>query len=484
MNLHNQGLSRVKRLHFVGIGGMGMSGIAEVMHNLGYQVRGSDVVANANIRRLRDLGIEVHIGHAAENLDDAQVLVASSAVKDDNVEMEEARRRFVPVVPRPRMLAELMRLKSSVAVAGTHGKTTTTSMIATLLDAAGFDPTIINGGIINAYDTNGRLGAGEWMVVEADESDGSLARMQATVAVVTNIDPEHLDHYKDFDSLRDAFAAFVENIPFYGLAVLCVDHPEVQAMLAQLHDRRLMTYGFSPQADVWARKLQGDKDEGDGRPRHEIFLRERQSGESRTIGVLKPPMIGAHNMSNALAAIAVATQLGVEDDLILRTLAEFSGVRRRFTRAGEWNGIAIHDDYAHHPVEIQATLEAAREVCKGRLVAVVQPHRYSRLRDLFSSFLLCFAAADVVIAAPVYGAGEAPIEGFDHHGLVSGLMEGGHRDARAIDGEEELAPLLARLGEPGDMVVVMGAGSSSLWANALPERLRALQTRGGEAPGP
>ena len=466
-----QSLSRVQRLHFVGIGGMGMSGIAEVMHNLGYLVRGSDVAENANIRRLRTLGIPVHIGHAADNLEDAQVLVASSAIKPDNIEIEEARRRFVPVVPRPRMLAELMRLKSSIAIAGTHGKTTTTSMLATLLDAAGFDPTIINGGIINAYDTNGRLGAGEWMVVEADESDGSLAQLHATIAVVTNIDPEHLDHYKSFDALRDAFAAFVENIPFYGIAVLCIDHPEVQSLLGRLRDRRLITYGFSPQADVQASILPA----GAGAPpRYEIFLRDRQTEASRRLGAFTPPMIGAHNMSNALAAIAVATQLGIDDQVILQTLERFSGVRRRFTHVGDWNGIAIHDDYAHHPVEIAATLEAARSVCTGRLMAVVQPHRYSRLHDLLQSFLLCFDAADMVMVAPVYSAGEPPIEGADHHSLANGLLSRGHRHVVAIDHEAEIAPLVAQWGAPGDMLVLMGAGSSTQWANALPQQLHAL----------
>ena len=481
MNVNLHGLPRVERLHFVGIGGMGMSGIAEVMHNLGYRVHGSDVAENANIRRLRALGVPVHIGHVRENLGEAQVLVASSAISRDNIEIDEARRRFVPVVPRPRMLAELMRLKSSIAIAGTHGKTTTTSMIATLLDAAGFDPTIINGGIINAYDTNGRLGAGEWMVVEADESDGFLARLHATIAVVTNIDAEHLDHYKNFAALRAAFAAFVQNIPFYGIAVLCIDHPEVQSMLGSLRDRRLVTCGFSPQADVRACALPQPSDAEAGQPRYEIFLRDRRSEAERSLGVLKPPMIGDHNMRNALAAIAVATQLGIADDVILQTLERFSGVLRRFTHIGDWNGIAIHDDYAHHPVEIQATLEAARGVCAGRLLAIVQPHRYSRLHDLRQSFLLCFDAADMVVVAPVYAAGETPIEGVDHHSLAAGLLSRGHRHALAIDAADEIAPLLAQWGRAGDMVVVMGAGSSTLWANALPQQLRALSGVGGEA---
>ena len=469
-----QFFSRVERLHFVGIGGMGMSGIAEVMHNLGYQVRGSDVAENANIRRLRALGVPIDIGHKAENLGEAQVLVASSAIGDDNIEIEEARRRFLPVVARPRMLAELMRLKSSIAIAGTHGKTTTTSMVATLLDAAGFDPTIINGGIINAYDTNGRLGAGEWMVVEADESDGSLTGLHATIAVVTNIDPEHLDHYHNFDALREAFATFVQNIPFYGIAVLCIDHPEVQALLGRLRDRRLITYGFSPQADVQARLVEESED---GRSPHEILLHDRQSGESRSLGIFKPPMIGAHNMSNALAAIAVATQLDIKEKVILDTLAAFSGVRRRFTHVGDWNGVAIHDDYAHHPVEIKATLEAARGVCKGKLIAIAQPHRYSRLQELWESFLFCFDAADIAVIAPVYAAGEKPIDGVDSQAFAAGLVERGHRHAIDIKDENEIAALVAQWSSPGDMVVLLGAGSSTLWANALPQQLRELEAK-------
>ena len=469
-----QHFSRVEHIHFVGIGGIGMSGIAEVMHNLGYKVHGSDIAENANTRRLRDLGIKINIGHKAENITIAQVLVASSAIKSNNAEIEEARRRFLPVIPRPQMLAELMRLKSSIAIAGTHGKTTTTSMIATLIDAAGLDPTIINGGIINAYNTNGRLGAGEWMVVEADESDGSLASLHATIAVVTNIDSEHLDHYGNFDALRASFARFVQNIPFYGSAILCVDHPEVQSLLGQLRDRRLITYGFSQQADVQARCV-GESD--DGRPPHEILVRDRQSDECKSLGILKPPMIGAHNVANALAAIAVAIQLDIEGELILRTLAAFSGVRRRFTLTGTWNGINIHDDYAHHPVEIKATLEAARSVCKGKLIAIAQLHRYTRLRELWDSFLFSFDDADTAVIAPVYAAGEEPIDGCDHHSFAAALSERGHRNALAIDDANEIAPLVAQSGRPGDMVVVLGAGSSTIWAGELPRQLSALQPR-------
>ncbi|MCY4035335.1 MAG: UDP-N-acetylmuramate--L-alanine ligase [Hyphomicrobiales bacterium] len=467
-----QHFSRVEHVHFVGIGGIGMSGIAEVMHNLGYKVHGSDIAENANTRRLRDLGIDIKIGHKAENVVNAQILVTSSAIKNANIEIEEARRRFIPVIPRPKMLAELMRLKSSIAIAGTHGKTTTTSMVATLIDAVGLDPTIINGGIINAYNTNGRLGAGEWMVVEADESDGSLASLHATIAVVTNIDPEHLDYYGDFEALRAAFASFVQNIPFYGTAILCIDHPEVQSLVGQLRDRRLITYGFSQQADVQARCV-GESD--DGRPPHEVLIRDRQSDKCKSLGIFKPPMIGAHNVSNALAAVAVARQLGIKGGLILETLATFSGVRRRFTLTGTWKGINIHDDYAHHPVEIKATLEAARDVCKGKLIAIVQPHRYTRLQELWDAFLFCFDDADVVVVMPVYAAGEEPINGCDNVGFVAALSERGHRNAIAINTPDDIAPFVARTGEPGDMVVVLGAGNSTTWANELPRQLSALQ---------
>ncbi|MCY4031419.1 MAG: UDP-N-acetylmuramate--L-alanine ligase [Hyphomicrobiales bacterium] len=467
-----QHFSQVEHVHFVGIGGIGMSGIAEVMHNLGYKVHGSDVAENSNTRRLRDLGISIDIGHKAENITNAQILVTSSAIKDNNIEIEEARRRFLPVIPRPQMLAELMRLKSSIAIAGTHGKTTTTSMVATLIDAAGFDPTIINGGIINAYNTNGRLGAGEWMVVEADESDGSLASLHATIAVVTNIDPEHLDHYGDFDALRAAFKSFVQNIPFYGTAILCVDHPEVQFLLGQLRDRRLITYGFSQQADVQARCV-GESD--DGRPPHEVLIRDRQSDKCKSLGIFKPPMIGAHNISNALAAIAVATQLDIKSSLILETLATFSGVRRRFTLTGTWNGIDIHDDYAHHPVEIKATLEAARGVCKGNLIAIAQPHRYTRLQELWDSFLFCFDDADIAVIMPVYAAGEKAIDGCDNISFAAALSGRGHRNAIAISAPDDIAPFVARTGKPGDMVVVLGAGNSTIWANELPQQLSALR---------
>jgi len=457
-------------VHFVGIGGIGMSGIAEVLHNLGYAVQGSDVADNANVKRLRGLGISIFVGHRAENLGEAAVVVVSTAVKADNPEVQEARRQLIPVVRRAEMLGELMRLKWSIAVGGTHGKTTTTSLIAALLDTAGLDPTVINGGIINAWDSNARLGGGEWMVAEADESDGTFLKLPATIAVVTNIDPEHLDHYGDFDALRTAFVNFVENIPFYGFAALCIDHVEVQAMIPRVSDRRVTTYGFSPQADVRAVAFQADTDG----MRFDVVITERKTGATRTIENLHLPMFGRHNAQNALAAIAIAAEMGIDDDVLRRALADFKGVKRRFTRTGEAGGVVVIDDYGHHPVEISAVLRAARSACKGRIVAVVQPHRFTRLRDLFEGFCTCFNDADAVVVADVYAAGEEPIDGFDRDALVAGLRERGHRAVAALDGPETLAETVSAMTGPGDMVVCLGAGNITQWANDLPQQLTRL----------
>lgn len=457
-------------IHFVGIGGIGMSGIAEVLVNLGYKVQGSDVADNANVQRLRGKGVPVAIGHRAENLGAAEVVVVSSAIRRDNAELVAARARFLPVVRRAEMLAELMRLKHAVAVGGTHGKTTTTSMVAALLEAGGLDPTVINGGIINAYGTNARLGEGDWMVVEADESDGTFVKLPADIAVVTNIDPEHLDHYGSFEAVREAFRAFVENVPFYGFAVMCLDHPEVQALVGRIEDRRVITYGENPQADV--RFL--DTHFENGRARFCVLIRDRVRGTSTEITDLVLPMPGRHNVSNAVAAIAVAERIGIPADAIRSGLAGFSGVKRRFTRTGEWNGVAIFDDYGHHPVEIAAVLKAAREATSGRILAVVQPHRYTRLKSLFDDFCACFNDADTVVVAPVYPAGEAPIEGADRDSLVAGLRARGHRNALAVEGPEQLPGLIAGLVRPGDLVVCLGAGSITQWAHALPEELARL----------
>ncbi len=454
-------------IHFVGIGGIGMSGIAEVMHNLGYQVRGSDLNESANVKRLRGLGIDVSIGHAGDNLRDARVVVVSSAVKSDNPEVKAARENLVPVVRRAEMLAELMRLRWSIAVGGTHGKTTTTSLIAALLDKAGFDPTVINGGIINAYGTNARLGDGDWMVVEADESDGSFTKLPATIAVVTNMNPEHLDFYGDFDAERAAFDTFIENLPFYGFAVLCIDHPEVQALIGRINDRRIITYGFSPQADVRIEDLEITADGA----RFNVEISARCSGGSGRLEGLELPMYGAHNASNSLAAVAVAREMGVSETAIREGLAGFSGVKRRFTKTGEAGGITVIDDYGHHPVEIAAVLRAARDHSDGRIIAAIQPHRYTRLRDLFEEFCTCFNDADVVLVADVYAAGEAPLDGIGRETLVEGLRLHGHRQVEGFAGPDDLADRVALLAAAGDMVVCLGAGDITTWANGLPAAL-------------
>lgn len=456
-------------LHFIGIGGIGMSGIAEILVNLGYKVQGSDMTENANVRRLRDLGVHVSIGHKAENLDGASVVVTSSAVKPGNVELEMARARLLPVVRRAEMLAELMRLKWSIAVGGTHGKTTTTSLIAALLDAAGLDPTVINGGIINAYGTNARLGEGDWMVVEADESDGTFTKLPATVAAVTNIDPEHLDFYGSFDKVREAFTDFVENIPFYGFAVLCVDHPEVQSLIARVQDRRIITYGLGPQADIRAVNMASSV-EG---VRFDIAFANRQKGTEHLITGITLPMLGRHNVQNALAAAAIILTMGLDERIIRKGFRTFGGVKRRFTITGTAGGITVIDDYGHHPVEIAAVVGAARAATEGRVIAVIQPHRYSRLQALFEDFCACLNDADVVIVADVYAAGEAPIEGIDRDALVRGLTAHGHRQAIALETPSDLARMIADMAEPGDLVVCLGAGSITNWAQSLPGELEA-----------
>jgi UDP-N-acetylmuramate--alanine ligase len=456
-------------IHFIGIGGIGMSGIAEVLLNLGYAVQGSDAAENANVLRLRKKGAIVHIGHRPENLGDAEVVVVSTAIKRDNPELAHARELRLPVVRRAEMLAELMRLKQSVAIAGTHGKTTTTSLVATLLEAGGFDPTVINGGIINAYGTNSRLGAGDWMVVEADESDGTFLKLPADIAVITNIDPEHLDHFGTFDAIKKAFRAFVENIPFYGFAVMCLDHPTVQELVGQIEDRRIITYGENPQADV---RLV-DIDLSGGISRFSAIIRDRKTGRQTAIEKVLVPMPGHHNALNATAAITVANQLGMSADQIRGALASFGGVKRRFTRTGEWNGAIIFDDYGHHPVEIGAVLRAARASTKGHVIAIVQPHRYTRLHTLFNEFAGCFNDADTVIVADVYGAGEAPIEGADRDHLIAAIKARGHRQALALQSPGDLADLIRELAQPGDYVVFLGAGNITQWAYALPGELAA-----------
>jgi UDP-N-acetylmuramate--alanine ligase len=460
-------------VHFVGIGGIGMSGIAEIMLRIGYSVQGSDAKASANTERLAALGAKIFIGHDAAHIDGASAVVFSTAIKADNPEFAAARERRIPLVRRAEMLAELMRLQFSVAVGGTHGKTTTTSMIATLLDAGGLDPTVVNGGIINAYGTNAKVGGGDWMVVEADESDGSFLRLKSTVAVVTNIDPEHLDHYGDFEAVKQAFVSFVENIPFYGFAAVCLDHPEVQAMAAKIDNRRLITYGVNPQAQVRAAKIEMGADGAS----FDVAIKTSHGVE--TLEGLKLPMPGRHNVLNALAAIAVARELGVSNEAIRQGLAAFGGVKRRFTTTGVAKGVRVVDDYGHHPVEIAAVLRAARDVqdaSGGRVIAVVQPHRYSRLHDLFDEFCACFNDADTVVVADVYAAGEAPIEGVNKDALAEGLRRFGHGRVLSLESSTRLPRLIAEEAKPGDLVVCLGAGDITAWAYALPGQLDALES--------
>ncbi|MBI1619115.1 UDP-N-acetylmuramate--L-alanine ligase [Aquamicrobium zhengzhouense] len=456
-------------VHFIGIGGIGMSGIAEVLHTLGYKVQGSDQADSQNVQRLREKGIDCMVGHRAENLGDAEVVVVSTAVKKDNPELVAAREKLLPVVRRAEMLAEIMRFRNAIAIGGTHGKTTTTSMVAALLDAGGLDPTVVNGGIINAYGTNARMGNGDWMVAEADESDGTFLKLPADVAVVTNIDPEHLDHYGSFDKVRDAFRQFVEGVPFYGFGIMCIDHPEVQALVSKIEDRRVITYGENKQADVRFSNL---RMEGIVSV-FDVTIRDRKLDRVTEIEGLRLPMPGLHNVSNATAAIAVAHQLGIGPEEIRTGLAAFGGVKRRFTHTGSWNGVEVFDDYGHHPVEIKAVLRAAREACEGRVIAIAQPHRYTRLRDLFDEFASCFNDADTVLISPVYPAGEEPIEGVDAEELVSRIRAGGHRDARHIEGPAAIPAAVKELAQPGDFVVMLGAGNITQWAYALPGELEA-----------
>jgi len=460
-------------VHFVGIGGIGMSGIAEIMLKIGYQVQGSDAKASANTERLQKLGAKILIGHdGAHVTEDVSAVVHSTAVKADNLELRAARDQRIPVVRRAEMLAELMRLQFSIGVAGTHGKTTTTSMVAAVLDAGGLDPTIVNGGIINAYGTNAKVGDGDWIVVEADESDGSFLRLKSTVAIVTNIDPEHLDHYGDFDGVRRAFVDFVENTPFYGFAAVCLDHPEVQRLVSQIDNRRIVTYGTNPQAMVRAENC-------DMGPDGALFDVVIQNGETRRIEGVHLPMAGWHNVSNALAAIAVARELDVSDEAIKAGLAGFGGVKRRFTTTGVVGGVRIVDDYGHHPVEIAAVLKAARQVAQtaeisGRVIAVVQPHRFTRLRDLMEDFSTCFSDADAVYVADVYAAGEEPIPGVDKLALVEGVRRFGHRHVEPLESPAALAHVIKEEARAGDVVVLLGAGDITTWAYALPGQLEAM----------
>lgn len=461
-------------LHFIGIGGIGMSGIAEVLHSMGYQVQGSDAAEGYNLDRLRKQGIPVFVGHDASHVDDAALVVVSSAIKSDNPELIAARAKKIPVVRRAEMLAELMRLKMAVAVAGTHGKTTTTSMVGAMLEEGEFDPTVINGGIVHKYGTNTRMGASEWMVVEADESDGTFTKLPATVAVVTNIDPEHLDHYGDYAAIKSAFKTFIENIPFYGFAVLCVDHPAVQAMIPDLSDRVVMTYGFNPQADVHAHTVR----HAPNGSTFDVTFSANVCGEAFELKDVFLPMLGQHNVQNALSALAIGARLKMTPEQMRAGLANFSGVKRRFTKTGEVSGITVIDDYGHHPVEIRAVLKAARQAIDGthgaRIFAVVQPHRYTRLSSLMNEFCTCMNDADTVFVADVYAAGETPIEGANKEALAAGISAHGHKDVRVLPSSDDLAGVIAREARAGDYVICLGAGDITKWAYALPSQLESL----------
>ena len=459
-------------IHFVGIGGIGMSGIAEVLHNLGYVVQGSDLAVNNNINRLSDLGVNVMIGHAEENLGSAAVVVISSAIKVGNPELDAARKRLTPVVRRAEMLGELMRFKWAIAVGGTHGKTTTTSLVAALLEEAEMDPTVINGGIINAWGTNARLGSSEWMVAEADESDGTFVKLPSTITVVTNIDSEHMDYFGSFDHLKEAFVSFIEQIPFYGFAVLCIDDAGVQAIIPRVSDRRVITYGITPQADIRVADINTSADGSN----FDIIITDRKSGDERIIDKLYLPMVGNHNILNSAAAISIAIELGLADDVIRKGLGGFTGVKRRFTKTGVVDGITIIDDYGHHPAEILAVVNAARvTTAEGRVMAVVQPHRYSRLRDLFEDFCTCFNDADIVVVADIYAAGEMPIEGVTQASLIEGLRAHGHRMVIPLEHPDDLTVIVNEHMNSGDLVVCLGAGNITVWANDLPSDLANLR---------
>lgn len=459
-------------LHIIGIGGIGMSGIAEILHNLGHKVQGSDINESANVKRLRKDNIPVFIGHNEKNIENADAVIASSAIQEDNPEIIAARKKFIPVIPRAEMLAELMRLKWSIAISGTHGKTTTTSITSWLLNYAGIDPTIINGGIINAFGSNAVLGQGKWMVVEADESDGSFLKLPAVIGVVTNIDPEHLDYYEDYETLKASFEIFVKNIPFYGFAVLCVDHAEVQAMIPRISDRTLITYGFNPQADVRAVNI---RPQGIGMV-FDVEISERVNKEATVISDIYLPMVGEHNVQNSLAAISIALKLEITPEVIKKGLSQFTGVKRRFTHVGDVDGITIIDDYGHHPVEISSVLKAARKSTSNKIIAVFQPHRYSRVEELFEEFCTCFNDADHVIVTDIYAAGEEPIEGISQETLIQGLIERGHRSVAPLENPEDLEKAIKEKAETGDYVICLGAGSISDWAYTLYDQMKLNET--------
>lgn len=466
----------IERIHLVGIGGIGMSGIAEILHHLGYRVQGSDLSDNYNVTRLKRLGINVIVGHQAENVSDVDVVVVSSAVNESNPEIQQARKLQIPVVKRAEMLAELMRLKWTISVGGSHGKTTTTSLVAMLLKQAACDPTVISGGILNSFGTNARLGKGDMMVVEADESDGSFQYLPSTMIVATNIDPEHMNYYGTLDKLKEAFVNFIEQIPFYGLGAVCGDDENVQSILPQLTNKRIVTYGFKESNNVQAKNVRLTSEGAYFDVEFHTPFKWSSVNNHQEIKDLKLAMVGAHNVLNALAVVCIAQEMGIPDDVLRKTFEKFEGVKRRFTVTGVVNDVTFVDDYAHHPTEIRAVIKGAVSIKKGRLFVIVQPHRYTRLKDHFLEFVDVFneeRGVDKIFITPVYAAGETPIDGYNSETLVNEALEKGV-SVEHIPSEEALKMTLLKTIQPNDMVIFMGAGNITQWAYDMPDLYKAV----------
>ena len=455
-------------IHFIGIGGIGMSGIAEILFQSGYHVQGSDLKQSNNTNRLEKLGIKVYIGQKKSNIIDAKIIVVSTAISEKNEEFIAAKKMFLPIVHRSEMLGELMRLKQSIAIAGTHGKTTTTSLIAKMIEENGMDPTIINGGIISSLDSNARLGKGEWMVVEADESDGSFSKLNPTAAIITNIDIEHLDYHKNEDNLENAFYNFVSSIPFYGFVCLCIDNPRTQRLISKLENKKVITYGMSANADIRATNIYYQNNQMN----FSLNIKNNKEFEENVYKI-EFSMIGMHNIQNALATIATGIELKIPLTKIKNTLKNFTGVERRFQKVGNFKNTTIIDDYGHHPVEINSALSAARFLApESKIIAIFQPHRYSRLKDLFNDFCSCFNKADYVFLLDVYAAGEKSIKKFESINLEKGLADYGHKNVLYIQNQNLLAKNLLKLIQPNDLIICLGAGSITKIANSLEEELK------------
>ena len=454
-------------IHLIGIGGIGMSSIAEVLINLGYKITGSDIALNKNVQRLQELGVKIYIGENAKHLKDASIVVISSAIKNNNVELNAAYVKRIPVIRRADMLAELMRFKKSIAIGGTHGKTTTTSLISAILDNAKYDPTVVNGGIIEAYGSNARLGKGDWMVVEADESDGTFTRLPSTYVVVTNIDKEHLDFYGNKNNLYRAFMHFIENIPFYGVAFLCIDNADTQKLYKEIKYRKLVSYGFNNQANVKAINLSVRN----GLTNFDVKIDGNEKLKNKIIKNISITMPGKHNVRNALASIALAIELGINTNIIKDTLKNFKGVERRFSIIGNKKGVTYIDDYAHHPTEISSVLEAAKSICEGKLIAIFEPHRYSRINNLFDEFSVSFHDADILFVTEIYEAGEKNKLKINKNKIINSILSAGHKDVRGLDNFNDLLLMLENITNIGDYVIFLGAGSISRNARKMVEKI-------------